>query len=360
MSLNDIHKFCFIHVALIIDNNELKTKPIQQSMSKLRSFGIIPNFLVLRSKIYPNNDLMKKLSLQCHINQHNIIINPDVPNIYYVPNVFFQQNLMTKILQYFNYNTQNLNYNLANYFNIINHFNTNKTTINITIAGKYVGFPDTYLSLIRALEHAAFFLNIHIKIQWLNTDDHTITIKDTNCVIIPGGFGSRGIKGKIEVARICRKNKIPLLGICLGMQVMIVALFKDNNIDADSSEWNKETPNPVIDILPNQNGILGGTMRLGNYTTVLYANTKTQMYYNNFNIIERHRHRYEFNNKYLEMMNKFGMTVSGMNLDNNLVEIVELKDHPFYIGCQFHPEYSSKNNLPHPLFIGLLKSSLSL
>jgi CTP synthase len=171
MSLNDTHKFCFIHVSLIIDNGELKTKPTQHSISTLRSLGINPEFLILRSKTYLNADLMKKLSIQCHINQHNIIINTEVPNIYYVPNVFFQQNLTTKIFNFFNYNTHTLTYNLSNYFNIINHISANKPVINITIAGKYVGSNDTYLSLIRALEHAAFYLGYHIKIIWINTDE---------------------------------------------------------------------------------------------------------------------------------------------------------------------------------------------
>jgi CTP synthase len=284
-------------------------------------------------------------------------MNIDVPNIYNVPSVFYKQNLPTKIFQSFGYNPHLLLSNLSNYFNMVNHLSSNKPTINITIAGKYVNSIDTYLSIIRALEHASFYLGHHILIKWLNTDE-PISIKDTHCVIIPGGFGSRGIKGKIEVARICRKNKIPMLGICLGMQVMITELFQDNSIDADSTEWNKDTPNPVIDILPNQNNTMGGTMRLGNYMTYVYPDTKTYTLYNNHNIYERHRHRYEFNNKYRDLLHKFGMTISGINKEQNLVEIVEIKDHPFYIGCQFHPEYSSKNTYPHPLFIGLLKSAI--
>jgi CTP synthase len=143
------------------------------------------------------------------------------------------------------------------------------------------------------------------------------------------------------------------------MQIMITELFKDNSIDADSTEWNKDTPNPVIDILPNQNNTMGGTMRLGNQNTLVYGNTKTYICYNSNNIVERHRHRYEFNNKYTDLLIKFGMTISGINKEHNLVEIVEIKDHPFYIGCQFHPEYSSKNSYPHPLFVGLLKSSIT-
>ena len=357
MSLNSEHQFCFIHVSLIIDNQELKTKPTQQSVASLRSLGIIPNFLVLRTPYNLNSELMNKLSVQCHIPQSNIIFNTNVPNIYYVPHNFIQQKLMDKILYHFRMNNVPMpNYNP--YYSILNHFHKNKSSLNITIAGKYTNMTDTYLSIIRSLDHASFLLGIGINIKWLNTEN-PIVIKDTHAVIIPGGFGNRAIRGKLEVARICRKYKIPMLGICLGMQVMICELLQDNMIDAESTEWNPKTSNPVIHILPNQNEVYGGTMRLGNYTTYIHNNTKTlSIYNNNNNIVERHRHRYEFNNSYTETLNKLGMTISGINKEHNLVEIVEIIDHPFYIGCQFHPEYSSKNNYPHPLFVGLLKACL--
>jgi CTP synthase len=357
MSLNSEHQFCFIHVSLIIDNQELKTKPTQQSVASLRTLGIIPNILILRTPRNLNAELMNKLSIQCHIPQSNIIFNTNVPNIYYVPHNFIQQKLMDKILYHFRMNNVPMpNYNP--YYSILNHFHKNKSSLNITIAGKYTNMTDAYLSIIRALDHASFLLGIGINIKWLNTEN-PIVIKDTHAVIIPGGFGNRAIRGKLEVARICRKYKIPMLGICLGMQVMICELLQDNMIDAESTEWNPKTPNPVIHILPNQNEVYGGTMRLGNYTTYIHNNTKTlSIYNNNNNIVERHRHRYEFNNSYTETLNKLGMTISGINKEHNLVEIVEIIDHPFYIGCQFHPEYSSKNNYPHPLFVGLLKACL--
>ena len=357
MSMNQEHQFCFVHVSLIIDNHELKTKPTQQSVASLRSLGIIPNFLILRTPCNLNNDLINKLSIQCHINPDNIISNTNVNNIYYVPHNFIQQKLIDKIFYNFRINNNKLA-NFNSYYYILNHFNKNKRILNIAIAGKYTGFPDTYLSIIRALDHASFLIGVGINIIWINTED-PIVIKDIHGVIIPGGFNTRGIRGKLETARICRKNKIPMLGICLGMQVMICELLQDNMIEAESTEWNPKTNNPVIHILPNQNDIYGGTMRLGNYETYIHNNTKTLSIYNNKNItVERHRHRYEFNNIYTETINKFGMTISGINKQHNLVEMVEITDHPFYIGCQFHPEYSSKNNIPHPLFIGLLRTCL--
>jgi CTP synthase len=357
MSLNQEHQFCFIHVSLIIDNHELKTKPTQQSVASLRTLGIIPNLLILRTPYALHNDLLNKLSIQCHIPQSNIISNINVKNIYYVPHNFIQQKVMDKIFYHFRMNNVPMP-NFTSYYSILNHFNKNKPILNIAIAGKYMNMTDAYLSIIRALDHASFLLGVGINIKWLNTEE-PIVIKDIHAVIIPGGFGVRGIRGKLEVARICRKYKIPMLGICLGMQVMICELLQDNMIEAESTEWNPNTPNPVIHILPNQNQVYGGTMRLGNYATYIHNNTKTlSIYNNNNNIVERHRHRYEFNNTYTETLNKFGMTISGINKEHNLAEIVEITDHPFYIGCQFHPEYSSKNNYPHPLFVGLLRACL--
>jgi CTP synthase len=373
MSLNESHQFCFAHVSLLLENGgELKTKPTQQSMATLRSLGITPNFLILRTPENPTNDLIHKLSIQCHIPRSHIILNTNVPNIYYVPHAFITQNLLEKICDTF---CETLNpkweESFESYYKLLSHFqcinddsqkNLSKA-VRVTIAGKYVNMPDTYLSIIRAIDHASFHLGIKTEIQWLDCDDVAntyISPEYTDVVIIPGGFGSRGIEGKINVARQCREMKIPMLGICLGMQVMIAEIFRANGVeDASSREWNEHTANPVIDLLPNQDEKLGGTMRLGNYTTSIRPNTHTEHYYKCNQTVERHRHRYEFNNAYLSKMDSSGMIVSGMNTADSLVEIVEIPNHPFYIGCQFHPEYSSKNNSPHPLFVGLLNAFMA-
>lgn len=358
MSLNPDHRFCFVHVAMIIDNHdELKTKPCQHSVATLRSLGIVPNFLVLRTPSQLGEELLAKLSIQCHIPQANIISNTDVENIYYVPQTFINQSFIEKIFGHFHIKPSRAP-DFNSYNTILEHFKREKPTMNIVIAGKYTTACDTYLSLIRALDHASFVEGVGIKIHWLNTDtEEPIAIPpDTHAVIIPGGFGSRGIKGKIEVARLCRTKDIPCLGICLGMQVMICEAFQAAGVAAESTEWNPQTEHPVIQLLPNQVAdALGGTMRLGEYATHIKPGTVTAGLYKDRPVaVERHRHRYEFNGAYEEQLEDLGVTVSGINKEHGLVEMVEISTHPFYVGCQFHPEYSSKNGKPHPLFLGLL------
>jgi CTP synthase len=343
-------------------------------MATLRSLGIVPNFLILRTPEIPSDELVQKLSIQCHVPRSHIILNTNVPNIYYVPDAFLRQSLLQKICNIFDVNPferPSIKTAFDGYYRMLRHYSmadcetpSHANPIRITIAGKYVNMPDTYLSIIRAIDHAGFRLGVSTSIQWMNSDSPddpdsiAINPATTEVVIIPGGFGSRGIEGKIAVARQCREQKIPMLGICLGMQVMIAEIFRANGVTgASSREWDNDTPHPVIDLLPDQGERLGGTMRLGNYTTAIRPDTKTAYYYKSIQTVERHRHRYEFNNEYREQMESFGMVVSGINERDSLVEIVEIPNHPFYIGCQFHPEYSSKNAQAHPLFVGLLNAS---
>jgi CTP synthase len=369
MSMNDdAYEFCFVHVSLLIENGgELKTKPTQQSTATLRTLGITPNLLILRSPTEPPHDLIHKLSIQCHIPIRNIIINTNVPSIYYVPHVFLKQGIDVKLYDRFGLQCpESRPFCYDSYYGLLAHFDAAVNTsdaesgaIRISIAGKYVNMPDTYLSIIRAIDHASIRLGVRTTIQWIDSDSAEISIDrtTTDAVIIPGGFGSRGIEGKIEVARQCREKGIPVLGICLGMQVMVVELFRANGFpDAASTEWMPTTSVPVIDSIPGQDGKMGGTMRLGNYTTTIRPDTCTAYCYNSAHTTERHRHRYEFNHAYCKQMEEYGMVVSGFNEEDSLVEIVEISNHPFYIGCQFHPEYSSKNERPHPLFVGLLRS----
>jgi len=355
LSMEEI--MCFVHVSMIIDNGEQKTKPTQHSVALLRSIGIIPDLLVLRTKkILPDN-ILKKLEIFCHVKQENIICNIDVPNIYYVPDVFRKQNIVKKIANKLKLNIST-KADLTNYNKVLKHYKSKNPIKHIIIAGKYVGSQDTYLSLIRALDHASFYCDCEPKITYLDTEtmkDSIKILKSADSVIIPGGFGSRGIKGKLQVAKYCRENKIPLLGLCLGMQIMVVEYCRNVlNIDTYSSEWEKHE-NPVIYILPNQTEKMGGTMRLGNYTSKLLPNTLAHKLYKKDIIMERHRHRYEVNIKFKKDIESKGeMVFSGFH--NDLMEIFESKTHPYYIGVQYHPELISRYNRPHPLFIGLLSN----
>nr|QBK89372.1 MAG: CTP synthetase [Mimivirus LCMiAC02] len=372
------NQFCFVHVSMIIDNGELKTKPTQHSVAILRTLGIIPNFLVLRTPRMLDAKMKKKLKIFCQISEDNIISNIDMPNIYYVPDLFKSQNICEKIGKVLDIKFNNT-YQLKDYYKVLNHYESDLPELNLIMAGKYVcrlaprplhkvGSNDTYLSLIRAIDHASFSVGVKINIIWLNTEDIDNCEIETNIeiknmlekchgVIILGGFGKRGTAGKIKIAKYTRGNKIPILGICLGLQVMVVEFARSIGINCSSTEWDSKTEHPIIDILPGQTDIMGGSLRLGNYTTKLKKESKVYKLYGKENIVERHRHRYEVNNKYVDILEKNGLYFVGKSKNGQLMEIVELKDHPFYIGVQYHPEFKSRYNTPHPLFIGLLNSA---
>lgn len=367
--------FCFIHVAMAINNPEPKTKPIQHSISTLRSRGIFPDLLVIRSSEQLPQDIKQKLHRLCQINILDIISNPNVSHIYEVPGVFNDQNICTRIGNRLNLPIKAIP---NPYSNIIKYYLAEKKSIHMGIVGKYISTnnvkaPDTYLSLTHAIEHAAMSLNVKVLIDWLDSDNIDInTLPKYDCFIIPGGFGSRGIIGKLTVTKFARENKIPILGICLGMQIMVVEYYnRFCGVNGCSREWSDIMSSPqdqlhyIIDILPDQNNIMGGTMRLGDYTTVL-SPSNVMNYYNSDVIVERHRHRYEVNNKYVPELENAGLKFIGRSTLNispdksqqELMEIIELPNHPFYIGSQFHPEYKSRYETPHPLFVALLQSCL--
>lgn len=363
--------FCFIHVAMSINNPEPKTKPIQHSISTLRSRGIFPDLLVIRTSEILPEEIKQKLHRLCQINVLDIISNPNVSHIYEVPSVFNDQNICTRIGNRLNLHVKDIP---NPYSSIIKYYSGSRRSIRMGIVGKYmanVKAPDTYLSLKRAIEHAAISLNVKVIIDWLDSENIPLnTLNIYNCFIIPGGFGSRGITGKLIIAKFARENKIPVLGICLGMQIMVVEYYnKFCGTKGCSREWTDIMSEPedqlqyIIDILPDQNNIMGGTMRLGNYTTAL-SPSNVMNYYGSNTIIERHRHRYEVNNKYVSQLENAGIKFVGCSTLNNsssgtlqeLMEIIELPDHPYYVGCQFHPEYKSRYENPHPLFVQLLKA----
>jgi CTP synthase len=353
--------FCFVHVSLILNiNGESKSKPTQHSIRTLRSLGIVPNILVLRTDNMLDDDTIEKININCGISKENIICNINVPNIYFVPDLFKKQNICEKISTILNLNIGS-NYNLNDYYKILDHFN-DKTIpkLKVGVAGKYVGMQDTYLSLIRAIEHASFHIKTLIEIIWIDTEQiekndepEWSKLKMCDKVIIPGGFGSRGIGGKILVAHYCRTKNIKILGICLGMQIMVVEYARSLGYkNAMSKEWSNHGYH-IIDMLPDQNGVMGGTMRLGNYESVVNDTVIKQMYGQD-TITERHRHRYELTMSNAKIFENSGLIISVLDNKANLVEVVRLDGHPFYVGCQFHPEFKSRYNKPHPLFINLL------
>jgi CTP synthase len=388
LNMKEDNKCCFIHVTLIVDNGEPKTKPTQQSIKDLRSLGVNPNFIVLRAKSMLDDNIMQKISVSCSIPTKNIICNYDTQNIYIVPDIFMRQQfgemIMTnlgieigeqhdlgykKIYEHYmgTKKTHTIHAILKNNLKLDEwvHYKESKVLCQVGIAGKYVNSQDTYLSLIRAIDHASFVLGCDIKIIWIDTEqDDNILYKMADvcdAIIIPGGFGTRGIDGKLSVCKYARDNNIPLLGICLGMQIMVIEYARSLGYDfAMSREWvDKANRNDIymIDILPGQNEDFGGTMRLGNYNGKI-IDDEFMKWYDSSTIIERHRHRYEMSIDKLQYFDTSDLVPCVINTQGKLVEAVRLKGHKYIVGCQYHPEYRSRFNTPHPLFVQLLEHAI--
>lgn len=358
----------FVHCTLvpyIYGSDELKTKPTQNSVRDLRNMGIQPNALVCRVP-FPTGDLIKrKLSLFCSLPSENIIDSVDVKNLYEIPINYYNQKFDEIILKSFGLEVKKAN--IKYWTDLIDRVNNLEKETEIALVGKYVDLHDAYISVVESLKHAGYKYNTKINIKWVNSEELEKDIdlkeifKNTKGIIVPGGFGSRGIEGKIKAINYARCNKIPFLGICLGMQLAVIEFARNVlNLDATSTEFDTTTSNPVIDLMADQKSIsnMGGTLRLGNYECSIVKDTLASKLYKSDKILERHRHRYEFNNAYREELEKNGLIVSGINEVNNLVEIVELKDHPYFIACQFHPEFKSRPTRPHPLFDGFIKASV--
>lgn len=358
----------FVHCTLvpyIYGSNELKTKPTQNSVRDLRNMGIQPNALVCRVP-FPTGDLIKrKLSLFCSLPSENIIDSVDVKNLYEIPINYYNQKFDEIILKSFGLEVKKAN--IKYWTDLIDRVNNLEKETEIALVGKYVDLHDAYISVVESLKHAGYKYNTKINIKWVNSEELEKDIdlkeifKNTKGIIVPGGFGSRGIEGKIKAINYARCNKIPFLGICLGMQLAVIEFARNIlNLDATSTEFDTTTSNPVIDLMADQKSIsnMGGTLRLGNYECSIVKDTLASKLYKSDKILERHRHRYEFNNAYREELSKNGLIISGINEINNLVEIVELKDHPYFIACQFHPEFKSRPTRPHPLFDGFIKASV--
>ena len=358
----------FVHCTLvpyIYGSDELKTKPTQNSVRDLRNMGIQPDALVCRVP-FPTGDLIKrKLSLFCSLPSENIIDSVDVKNLYEIPINYYNQKFDEIILKSFGLEVKKAN--IKYWTDLIDRVNNLEKETEIALVGKYVDLHDAYISVVESLKHAGYKYNTKINIKWVNSEELEKDIdlkeifKNTKGIIVPGGFGSRGIEGKIKAINYARCNKIPFLGICLGMQLAVIEFARNVlNLDATSTEFDTTTGNPVIDLMADQKSIsnMGGTLRLGNYECSIVKDTLASKLYKSDKILERHRHRYEFNNAYREELSKNGLIISGINEINNLVEIVELKDHPYFIACQFHPEFKSRPTRPHPLFDGFIKASV--
>ncbi len=358
----------YVHLTLvpyIKGSGELKTKPTQHSVKELRAIGIQPDILLCRTDRHIDKDLKAKIALFSDVDQDAVIAAIDVDSIYDVPVEFHNEALDEKIIEKLHIWTGAPD--LSKWESLSKRTAGIKDEVTIGIVGKYVHLRDSYKSLHEALTHGGIANNVRINHKYIDSEDiekegPAKYLNDVDGILVPGGFGNRGIEGKILAAKYAREKKIPYFGICLGMQIAVIEFARHvlNIKDANSSEFDAKTKNPVIDLMPEQKGTkqLGGSMRLGAYECRIKAGTHASRAYGKDIIYERHRHRYEFNNDYREDVVSKGMVISGEYPGKKLVEIIELKNHPWFLGCQFHPEFKSKPISPHPLFVHFIKASL--
>ncbi len=366
---NDVNKndVVYIHVTLlpyIKTSGEIKTKPTQHSVKELRSIGIQPDLLVCRSDKEINEGLKRKLSGFCGVNLNCVIEALDADSIYSVPLSLKNEGLCKQTLNCLELEDKECD--LENWEKIIHNLRNPGNPIKVALVGKYIELGDAYLSVVEALRHACIEQKALLDLYWVSAEmieekSAEEYLNDVDAIVVPGGFGNRGVNGKIEAIKFAREKKIPFLGLCLGMQCAVIEWARNlaQLPDASSSELNPDSQNPVIHLLPEQEDIvdLGGTMRLGVYPCRLQKNTTGKELYNEDVIYERHRHRYEFNNYYKQSFLDSGYKISGTSPDGRLVELIELVDHPYFLACQYHPEFLSRPGKPHPLFKGLIKAS---
>ncbi|MDH7478410.1 MAG: CTP synthase [Syntrophomonadaceae bacterium] len=359
----------YVHVTLIPylrAAGELKTKPSQHSVKELRSIGISPDVLVCRTEKELSRDLVEKLALFCDVDREAVIQALDAPSIYEVPLMLARQNLDQIIL-----NRMGINYgpgDLSEWERLVARFREPRGDVKIALVGKYVELHDAYLSVVEALRHAGIHHQARVEIKWADAQEleqgeaAASFLAEADGILVPGGFGDRGIAGKILAARYARENRIPYLGICLGMQCAVIEFARSlcGLEGAHSSEFDPGTPYPVIDLLPEQREVTdkGGTMRLGSYPCRLEPGTRSYAAYGTPLIRERHRHRYEFNNTFGPLLIERGLKIAGVSPNGRLVEIIELPDHPWFVACQFHPEFKSRPNRAHPLFRDFVGAAL--
>ena len=365
------------YVPFISSAGELKTKPTQHSVKELLNAGIQPDIIMCRCEKKIDDDSIKKISLFCNVKKENVIPALNADSIYEVPSLYYKAGLDKALLRELNYNEKKYPLNLLPWNNVVRKVKKTNNEVTIGIVGKYTDLKDSYKSLVEALVHGGLYNKSSVNIKWLNSEKlkkHKIIkeLKNVNGVLVPGGFGERGIEGKLTAIKFARENNIPFFGICLGMQLAVIEISK--NIlklkDANSTEF-KDTNNPVVGLMTewtkdnvklkrHEKSDKGGTMRLGSYPCNLIKDSFVYKIYGSNKIHERHRHRYEVNTKYMKKFEQNGFIYSGMSPDNSLPEIIEFKNHPWFIGVQFHPELKSRPQHPHPLFVSFIKASLKV
>ena len=359
----------YIHVTLIPyikTAAELKTKPTQHSVKELRSIGIQPDVLVCRTEQDLSEDTKAKLALFCDVPTEAVIQLKDADSIYQVPLMLAGEGLDQQVIKILGLDCPEAN--LTDWKTMVTKVENLTDTVTVALVGKYVQLPDAYLSIAEALKHAGFQYNTDVRIQWIcaeqmEKEGPEKLLQDIDGVLVPGGFGERGIEGKIAAARYARENDLPFMGICMGLQCAVIEFARNvcGYEEANSLEFDRESMHPVIHIPPGEaeNHDKGGNMRRGKYSCRLVTGSKVQQAYGTDEVVERHRHRYEINNEYREEFEAQGMVVSGVSPDGSLIEIIELSDHPWFVGCQFHPEFKSRPNRPHPLFSGFIQRALA-
>tara|TARA_E500000081_G_scaffold31814_1_gene35496 strand:+ start:678 stop:2300 length:1623 start_codon:yes stop_codon:yes gene_type:complete len=372
-------KTCFVHLTLvpyISAAGEIKTKPTQHSVKELRSIGIQPDVLVCRSEKKIDRSDIKKIAIFCNVSEESVIQATDVSTIYATPKIYMKNGFDTQVLKSMNINKPS-KINLRKWNKVVDSINNPQGEVNIAVVGKYIGLKDAYKSLTEALTHGGIANDVRVNIHWIDSEtikgkSNIKKLKSMSGILVPGGFGKRGVEGKILAINYARINKIPYFGICFGMQLAVIEAARNMTKikDANSSEFSK-TKNPVIGLMTewekdqekftrSNNSDYGGTMRLGSYPANLKSGSLVNKIYKSSNIKERHRHRYEVNINFKSDLEKSGLEFSGMSPDGLLTEVVELKNHPWFVGVQFHPELKSRPFNPHPLFASFIKASINV
>lgn len=354
----------FIHVTLVPflrGSDEHKSKPTQHSVKELQGMGVNPNIVVLRCDEPLEESIFKKISLFCNVKPDCVVENITLPNLYEAPLMLEKSNFSSVVCRELGIDAPAPD--LSEWTAMVERIKSRPNHVNIGLVGKYVGLHDAYLSVAEALRHAGYFYNTHVHIHWIDSEEITAENIDSimsgiDGILVPGGFGSRGIEGMILAAKYARENNVPYLGICLGMQIAVIEYARNvlGIKDANSGEFDEQCKHKVIDFIPGQSESIdkGGTLRLGAYPCNIKPGSAMERCYGSLEISERHRHRYEFNNDYREAFENAGLTLSGISPDGRLVETVELTDRPFHIGVQYHPEFKSRPNRAHPLFKGFV------
>ena len=358
----------YIHVPLIVSipgSGELKSKPTQHSVKELLSVGMQPHILVCRTDAPMTEEIRRKIALFCNVEERCVISNITASTLYEVPLLLEQEGLCDAVCRKLGLGEHTPN--MAEWIAMVQKIKGVHRHAEIALVGKYTGLRDAYLSVAEALFHAGTACDAEVTIRWIDSEtlsqeNIAETLAGCSGILVPGGFGDRGIEGMILAAQFAREKGIPYFGICLGMQIAVIEFARHvaGWSDANSAEFSGTTAHPVIALMPEQVGVTqkGGTMRLGRYPCLLAAGTHAYELYGTAEISERHRHRYEFNNDFREELQRDGLTLAGTSPDGSLVEMVEIKEHPWYVGCQFHPEFKSRPNRPHPLFYGFVKAAL--